>query len=170
MYFYDKKKKKNCEIFNKLRLYLFRDISVTQLNFCTISFGNSRKYRLKSLRKSPTERIPSIIPTRGLHRPGPGRAGLADERSLFQRAGPGRQMRDDFSNGPGRPGTWGVIFFNGPGRAGTWEVIFRTGRAGPAKREMSFLTAESSYEKRKTTNLTIQSGLTKQRRSFETYR
>ena len=44
--------------------------------------------------------------------------------------GPGRQIRDDFSNGPGRAGKWGIIL--------------PTGRAGPAKREMSFLTAMST--------------------------
>ena len=34
-----------------------------------------------------------------------GWAGPADEREFFQRAGPGRQMKDDFSYGPGRAGT-----------------------------------------------------------------
>ena len=34
-------------------------------------------------------------------------------------AGPGRQMRDDFSNGPGK--------------AGKWELIFPTGLARPTK-------------------------------------
>ena len=61
------------------------------------------------------------------------RAGLANEGWFFQRAGPGWHMRGDFSNGPGR--------------TGTWEMIFRTGRVGPTKREMSFSTAESGYKK-----------------------
>ena len=85
-----------------------------------------------------------------------GRAGPANEGWFFRRAGPGRQMRDDFSDGPGR--------------AGTWQVIFLTGLAGPAKREMSFLTAGSGYKKRKTNNITSQFELRKQRRSFETDR
>ena len=51
-------------------------------------------------------------PSRGLHGPGPGRQmrddfsngpgrpGPVNERGFFQRAGPGRQMKGDFSNGP----------------------------------------------------------------------
>ena len=94
-----------------------------------------------------------------------GRTWLGNERGFFQRAGPGRQMRDDFFL---RAGTWGVIFPTG--RAGTWEMIFRTGRAGTAKRELNFLIAGSGYKKRKTNNITSQFGLRKQRRSFETDR
>ena len=49
------------------------------------------------------------------------RAGPANMGWSFQRAGPGRRMRGDFSIGPGR--------------AGTWEVIFQTGQAGPADKK-----------------------------------
>ena len=99
---------------------------------------------------------------------GPGLAGLADDRWLFQRAGPANEGWFFQRAGPG----WDLRgdFSNGPGRAGTWGVIFRTSRAVPAKREMCFLTAESGYKKRKTNNITSQFGLRKQRRSFETDR
>ena len=66
---------------------------------------------------------------RGLHGPGlgpkpvpgggwemifqSGRAGPANEGWFLQQAVPGRQMRDDFHNGPGRIGKERNEFFNG---------------------------------------------------------
>ena len=92
---------------------------------------------------------------RGLHRPepdvrpvpGPARPGPR----FFQLAGPGRQMKGCFSNGPGRPANEGWCFQ----------------RAGPPKRQMSFLTTRTSYEKRKAIYIMSQSGPIKQRCSFQ---
>ena len=76
---------------------------------------------------------PKLTPamTRGLHGPVP----------YFSNR-PDQQLRDDFSNGPGRAG----------------------------KKRNEFLNGRIWLQKRKMHNLTSQSGLTKQRRSFETDR
>ena len=57
----------------------------------------------------------------------------AGEKWFFQRAGPGQQMRDDFSKRPSRASTWGVIF--PMGRAGPAHERWLFGRAGPGQQK-----------------------------------
>ena len=61
--------------------------------------------------------------------------------------GTGRHMSSNFSKGPSRVGTWGVIILKS--------------RAGPSKREKNFFTTGPGYKKRKTNNIASQSEPTK---------